>query len=79
MGVPGRPTRGLDCDLLHTTPIVVALLRETRTIPIVFVGIADPLGSGFVASLARPGGNLTGPLLFEASITGKWLAMLLPP
>ena len=49
---------------------------ETRSIPIVFVGVADPIGSGFVASLARPGGNITGFLLFEASITGKWLAML---
>jgi putative ABC transport system substrate-binding protein len=60
----------------QTTPVVAALLRETRTIPIVFVGIADPIGSGFVASLARPGGSITGMLLFEASITGKWLAML---
>jgi hypothetical protein len=42
----------------------------------VFVGVADPIGSGFVSSLARPGGNITGFLLFEASITGKWLAML---
>jgi putative tryptophan/tyrosine transport system substrate-binding protein len=62
--------------LAQGTPIVVALLRETLTIPIVFVGLADPIGSGFVASFARPGGNLTGLLLFEASITGKWLAML---
>ena len=45
-------------------------------IPIVFVTVSDPIGSGFVASLARPGGNLTGLLLFEASIAGKWLAML---
>jgi putative ABC transport system substrate-binding protein len=60
----------------QTTPVVAALLRETRTIPIVFVGIADPIGSGFVASLARPGGSITGMLLFEASITSKWLAML---
>jgi len=42
----------------------------------VFVGVADPIGSGFVTSLAQPGGNITGFLLFEASITGKWLAML---
>src|SRR5262249_23744326 len=53
-----------------------ALQQETQTIPIVFVGVADPIGSGFVASLARPGGNITGFLLFEPSITGKWLAML---
>ena len=45
-------------------------------IPIVFVNVADPIGSGFVASLARPGGNLTGVLLFEASICSKWLSML---
>jgi putative ABC transport system substrate-binding protein len=65
-----------DAILAQATPIVAALRRETQTIPIVFVGIADPLGSGFVSSLARPGGNLTGSLLFEASITGKWLALL---
>jgi putative ABC transport system substrate-binding protein len=53
-----------------------ALQRLTRTIPIVFVGVADPIGSGFIASLARPGGNLTGFMLYEASVAGKWLAML---
>src|SRR5262249_724966 len=47
-----------------------------RSIPIVFVQIADLIGSSFVASLSRPSGNLTGLLLFEATITGKWLAML---
>jgi len=65
-----------DVILAQTTPVVVALQRETRTIPIVFVGIADPVGSGLVASLARPDGNATGFMLFEAGITGKWLAML---
>jgi putative ABC transport system substrate-binding protein len=60
----------------QSTPTVVALQRETRTIPIVFSNIADPIGSGFVASLPRPGGNITGLMLFEASVTGKWLAML---
>ena len=49
---------------------------ETSTIPIVFAGVADPIGSGFVASLSRPDGNLTGLLQYEESITGKWLAML---
>ena len=49
--------------------------QETRTIPIVF-SVADPIGSGFVASLSRPGGNLTGLLQYEEGITGKWLAML---
>jgi putative ABC transport system substrate-binding protein len=62
--------------LAYSTPMVAALQRETRTIPILFVGVSDPIGSGFIASLARPGGNLTGFLLYEASITGKWLAML---
>jgi putative ABC transport system substrate-binding protein len=49
---------------------------ETSTIPIVFAGVADPIGSGFTASLSRPGGNLTGLLQYEEGITGKWLAML---
>ena len=65
-----------DVLLCQASPATSALQRETRTIPIVFVGVADPIGSGFVASLAQPGGNITGFLLFEASITGKWLAML---
>jgi putative ABC transport system substrate-binding protein len=65
-----------DVIFAQTTPIVAALRRETRTIPIVFTNIADPVGSGFVASLPRPGGNITGLMLFEASVTGKWLAML---
>jgi putative ABC transport system substrate-binding protein len=65
-----------DVLLSQASPATRALQRETHTIPIVFVGVADPIGSGFVSSLARPGGNITGFLLFEASITGKWLAML---
>jgi putative tryptophan/tyrosine transport system substrate-binding protein len=60
----------------NASPVTGALQRETRTIPIVFTGVADPIGSGFITNLARPGGNITGFLLFEASITGKWLAML---
>ena len=55
---------------------LVALLEATRTIPIVFAAIADPVGSGFVDSLARPGGNVTGLLLFEYVIAGKWLELL---
>ena len=51
-----------DVILAHATPIAAALQRESRTIPIVFVNVSDPIGSGFVASLARPGGNLTGVL-----------------
>jgi len=56
--------------------VAAALQRETRAIPIVFVGSIDPVGAGLVASLARPGGNLTGTLLNEEGIAGKWLAML---
>ena len=66
----------LDAILAHSTPIAAALQRETRTIPIVFVNVSDPIGSGFIANLARPGGNLTGLLLYEEGMTGKWLAML---
>jgi putative tryptophan/tyrosine transport system substrate-binding protein len=65
-----------DVILGQSTPAVAALQLESRTIPIVFAGIADPIGSGFVMSLARPGGNLTGLLLYEEGITGKWLGML---
>ena len=65
-----------DVILAQATPATTALQRESNVIPIVFVNVADPIGSGFAASLARPGGNLTGVLLLEASITGKWLAML---
>src|ERR1700730_15319231 len=54
----------------------MASQRATRTIPIVFVAVSDPIGSGVIASLARPGGNSTGFLLYEDSITGKWLGML---
>jgi putative ABC transport system substrate-binding protein len=60
----------------HTTPLVAALRRESRTIPIVFVNVSDPIGSGLVESLARPGGNVTGLMLYEEGITGKWLSML---
>ncbi len=65
-----------DVILANSTPVAAALQRESRTIPIVFAGIADPIGSGLITSLARPGGNMTGLMLFEASVTGKWLAML---
>jgi putative tryptophan/tyrosine transport system substrate-binding protein len=58
------------------TPAVDALLKETRTIPIVFANISDPIGSGFAASLARPGSNVTGFSNFEATLGGKWLEML---
>jgi putative ABC transport system substrate-binding protein len=59
-----------------STPVTAALQRETQTIPVVFVGVSDPIGSGFIANLARPGGNITGVMLYELGIAGKWLAML---
>jgi putative ABC transport system substrate-binding protein len=52
------------------------MLKATRTIPIVFAAVADPVGAGFVESLARPGGNTTGFMAFEYSISGKWLELL---
>jgi len=64
---------GPDLILASTTPVTAALQRETQTIPIVFAGISDPVGAGFVASLARPGGNITGFINIEATIGGKWL------
>jgi putative ABC transport system substrate-binding protein len=51
--------------LAHSTPVVAALKRESRTIPIVFTSVSDPIGSGFIASLPRPGGQITGFLLYE--------------
>jgi putative ABC transport system substrate-binding protein len=66
----------LDVIVAVGTGMVAAVQHETSTIPIVFVGVSDPIGSGFVASLARPGGNLTGEMNYEESIVGKWLAML---
>jgi putative ABC transport system substrate-binding protein len=65
-----------DVILAHTTPVAAALQRESRTIPMVLVNVSDPIGSGFIASLARPGGNFTGVLLYEEGIVGKWMALL---
>lgn len=65
-----------DVILAHTINVAAALQQETRAIPIVFVSVGDPIGAGFIASLARPGGNLTGLMTFEASVAGKWIAML---
>jgi len=65
-----------DVILANTTPVPAALQRETRTIPIVFVTVSDPVGAGFVASLSRPGGNLTGFIHLEESVGGKWLELL---
>jgi putative ABC transport system substrate-binding protein len=64
------------CILGQSTPVTAALMRATRTIPIVFVAVSDPIGSGFVASMARPGGNITGFTVLHASIAGKYLEML---
>ena len=65
-----------DVILAHGTPVTAALQRETRTIPIVFVAVTDPVGDGFVAGLPHPGGNITGFLTSEAAITAKMLELL---
>ena len=65
-----------DVLLSESTPAAAALRQEAHAVPIVFAGVSDPVGSGFVASLARPGGNLTGMMQYESGIMGKWLAML---
>ena len=59
-----------------TTPSLAALAQQTRTIPIVFIVVADPVGLGFVQSLARPGGNITGFSSFDPPLMGKWLQLL---
>ena len=60
----------------RSTPVVKALMNETRTTPIVFTTVSDPIGAGFVASLAHPGGNITGFGNFKSAIVGKWLGLL---
>ncbi len=65
-----------DVILAASTAVTAALQRETRTIPIIFAVVGDPIGTGFVASLARPGGNITGFTSYEASMAGKWLQLL---
>ena len=65
-----------DVILAHTSPAVAALGQITRTVPIAFALVADPVGAGYVDSLARPGGNITGFVSFEYSISGKWLQLL---
>jgi putative ABC transport system substrate-binding protein len=69
---------GLQPDIIVTagTAATVAVQRETRTIPIVFVGVVDPVASGIVPRLDRPGGNVTGFAFVEASLGGKWLELL---
>jgi len=65
-----------DVILANSTPVTATFQRETQTIPIVFAIVGDPVGSGFVASLPRPGRNITGFGVFEASIPSKWLDLL---
>ncbi len=65
-----------DLILSNDTPTTATLLQQTRSVPIVFATVADPVGSGFVASFARPGGNATGFAVYEASLGGKWLELL---
>ena len=73
-----RELVGLQPDLIvgHTTPVAAALQQATRTIPIIFVSITDPVVGGFVASLARPGGNITGFTNYEFTMGAKWLEIL---
>jgi putative tryptophan/tyrosine transport system substrate-binding protein len=68
----------LQPDLIfsHNTPTTAAVLQQTRTIPIIFAVVADPVGSGFVESLPRPGGNVTGFINLEPAMAGKWLELL---
>src|SRR5262245_49280102 len=65
-----------DLIVAQSTPTTTALLQQTRTTPIIFALVADPVGSGFVASLARPGGNVTGFTNFEPTLASKWLELL---
>src|SRR6266498_1599873 len=65
-----------DVILSSGTASLAPLLQATRTVPIVFVNVADPVGAGFVDSLSRPGGNTTGFMQFEYSLSGKWLELL---
>jgi putative ABC transport system substrate-binding protein len=69
---------GLQPDIIVTgsTPVTVAVQRETRTVPIVFVNVAEPVASGIVPRLNQPGGNITGFASYEATLGGKWLELL---
>ena len=65
-----------DIILTQNTPPTASMLQETRTVPVVFVIVTDPVGSGFVKSLSRPGGNATGFTIMEPTTSGKWLELL---
>src|SRR5262245_62482914 len=84
LGVPAKIRKHVD-ELVAQAPDVilvagaaplVPMLQATRDLPIVFVGVVDPVGAGFVASLSRPGANATGFTQFEYSLSGKWLQLL---
>ena len=62
--------------LAHGTTIAAAVQRESQEIPVVFVNVSDPIGSGFITNMARPGANLTGVMQYEPGIVSKWLSML---
>jgi len=65
-----------DALVAVTTPSTAALQSETKTIPIIFTVVSDPIGSGFVASLSNPGGNITGFINIEGSVAGKWVELM---
>src|SRR5262245_60671350 len=65
-----------DVILADTSTVVAALQEATKTVPIVFAGVIDPVGAGFVVSLARPGGNTTGFTSLDYGTSGKWLELL---
>jgi putative ABC transport system substrate-binding protein len=65
-----------DVILSHGTPATLAVLEQTRTIPVVFVNVSDPIGSGIVKGFARPGGNVTGFITMEPTLAGKWVELL---
>jgi putative ABC transport system substrate-binding protein len=78
MQASARELVARQCEVIvgRSTPVVAALLKETRTIPIVFVAVVDPVGSDFTVSLARPGGSVTGFQNYEFTMGGKWLELL---
>ena len=69
-------SQGPDLIITNSTPVTGAVLRETRSIPVVFTVVSDPVGSGFVKTLARPGGNATGLINIESSLAEKWIEVL---
>src|SRR6516165_4759353 len=75
-GGDGERARKYAAELVGQAPSVIPLLQLTRTLPIVFVQIADPVGAGLIESLERPGGNATGFAVFEYAISAKWLELL---